>query len=106
MYPSPAGAIESLLSLESWTAIAAEHPALQTMEPDVGVFWSTAWERQASISSFPSTSVIACGIDPHALARAFRRSEVWKEIERFFADLKTRSVKENPAVPELHLSGR
>ena len=38
MYPSPAGAIESLLSLESWTEIAAEHPALQTMEPDVETF--------------------------------------------------------------------
>ena len=38
MYPSPAGAIESLLSLESWSEIAAEHPALQKMEPDVETF--------------------------------------------------------------------
>src|SRR5277367_100014 len=38
MYPSPAGAIESLLSLESWSEIAAQHPALQTMEPDVETF--------------------------------------------------------------------
>src|SRR6202453_2827172 len=32
MYPSPAGAIESLLSLESWTEIASEHPACKKME--------------------------------------------------------------------------
>src|SRR3984957_5707521 len=38
MYPSPAGAIESLLSLESWNEIAAEHPELQTLEPDVETF--------------------------------------------------------------------
>ena len=35
MYPSPAGATESLLSLESWNEIAAVNPELQQMEPDV-----------------------------------------------------------------------
>src|ERR1700736_3976753 len=31
MYPSPAGAIESQLTLESWTEIAAEQPPIQKM---------------------------------------------------------------------------
>src|SRR5271163_1677885 len=35
MYPSPAGATESLLSLESWQEIAAQNRALQRMEQDV-----------------------------------------------------------------------
>ena len=34
-YPSPAGATESLLPLESWTAIAALYPQLGDLKPDV-----------------------------------------------------------------------
>jgi Family of unknown function (DUF5947) len=34
-YPSPAGATESLLPLEAWDEIAAAHPALATLAPDV-----------------------------------------------------------------------
>src|SRR4051794_6596116 len=33
-YPSPAGAVESLLTLEAWQALVAENPVLQTLEPD------------------------------------------------------------------------
>ncbi len=35
MYPSPAGAVESLLTLEAWTGMVADNPLLATMEPDV-----------------------------------------------------------------------
>src|ERR1700679_2052522 len=35
MYPSPAGATESLFTLESWEESVAQNPDLQTMEPDV-----------------------------------------------------------------------
>ena len=35
LYPSPAGAMESLLELESWKEIVAQNQVLQTMEPDV-----------------------------------------------------------------------
>lgn len=34
-YPSPAGATESLLPLETWDELVAAHPALATLEPDV-----------------------------------------------------------------------
>jgi hypothetical protein len=34
-YPSPAGATESLLPLETWSEIAAANPLLQEMEADV-----------------------------------------------------------------------
>ena len=34
-YPSPAGAMESLLSLESWEALVGDNPILQDLEPDV-----------------------------------------------------------------------
>lgn len=35
MYPSPAGAIESLLPLENWNMLVAANPALERLEPDV-----------------------------------------------------------------------
>jgi hypothetical protein len=35
MYPSPAGATESQLSLEAWSEIAAANPELKKMDPDV-----------------------------------------------------------------------
>ena len=34
-YPSPAGATESLLPLDTWSEITAAHPALASIEPDV-----------------------------------------------------------------------
>lgn len=34
-YPGPAGATESLLSLEVWHEVTAEHVALRTVQPDV-----------------------------------------------------------------------
>ena len=34
-YPSPAGATESLLPLETWTDIEDANPVLKDMEPDV-----------------------------------------------------------------------
>ncbi len=37
-YPSPAGATESLLALETWDEIVAANPALATLLPDVEAF--------------------------------------------------------------------
>ncbi len=35
IYPSPAGPMESLLDLSSWSELVAANPVLRTMEPDV-----------------------------------------------------------------------
>jgi hypothetical protein len=35
LYPSPAGATESLLPLETWETLVVANPELETMEPDV-----------------------------------------------------------------------
>jgi hypothetical protein len=37
-YPSPAGATESLLSLDTWDDVAAAHPDRATLRPDVEAF--------------------------------------------------------------------
>jgi len=34
-YPSPAGAVESLVPLDGWAALAEDHPVLATLQPDV-----------------------------------------------------------------------
>lgn len=37
-YPGPAGATESLLSLETWEELTSSNPALRSMRPDVEAF--------------------------------------------------------------------
>ncbi len=45
-YPGPAGAAESLLSLETWDSIASEHPLFATLEPDVEAILVDRRDRQ------------------------------------------------------------
>jgi hypothetical protein len=94
MYPSPAGAIESLLSLESWSEIAAAHPILQSMEPDVETFL-------VNRVSTPAQHYIVPVDECYRLVGLIRMhwrglsggTDVWKEIHQFFTGLKSRSVE-------------
>jgi uncharacterized protein DUF5947 len=93
MYPSPAGAIESLLSLESWSEIAAEHPALQKMEADVETFLVN---RVGTPAEYYIVPIDECYRLVGLIRMHWRGlsggTEVWKEIHQFFGDIKTRSV--------------
>jgi hypothetical protein len=91
MYPSPAGATESLLSLESWGDIAAQSSALQAMEPDV--------EALLINRVGPAREYFLAPIDEcYRLVGLIRLhwkglsggTEVWKEIQGFFTELKNR----------------
>ncbi len=50
-YPSPAGATESILPLESWRELASADPAIDAMEPDVEALLARR-EREGNFESF------------------------------------------------------
>jgi hypothetical protein len=109
MYPSPAGATESLLSLESWEEIAAQNKALQRMEPDVEALLVNRIDhvRNNGQGGGAAAEYFIVPIDEcYRLVGIIRMhwhglsggTEVWREIHQFFGDLKSRSVSvEEPA---------
>jgi hypothetical protein len=96
-YPSPAGATESLLSLESWNEIASENPALREMEPDVEALLVNriSQDRGNGGASYAIVPVDEC-YKLVGLIRAYWKgfgggTEVWEEIGTFFAGLKAKA---------------
>lgn len=89
MYPSPAGATESLLSLEAWNNIAQRHPRLQQLKPDVEALLVNRLGVEAENYVVP---IDRC----YELTGAIRKhwsgfsggEDVWREVERFFARLR------------------
>jgi hypothetical protein len=98
LYPSPAGATESLLTLENWHDIVAENPALAAMESDVEALLvnRVGHARGTSAPEYYLLPIDEC-YKLVGLIRAHWRglsggTEVWQELARFFAELKTRAT--------------
>jgi hypothetical protein len=92
LYPSPAGATESLLPLEAWQALVADNPSLATLEPDVEALLVN---RVGDARDHYRVGIDEC-YKLVGLIRAHWRglsggAEVWNEIGRFFATLKERA---------------
>jgi hypothetical protein len=92
LYPSPAGATESLVALEAWDALAEDNPVLRDFEPDV--------EALLVNRVVEARDCYRVGIDEcYKLVGLIRRHwrglsggpAVWGEIARYFAGLKERS---------------
>jgi hypothetical protein len=93
MYPSPAGATESLLSLESWEEIRANNPALQTMEPDVEALLVNRVGDTAEYFIVPMDECYRLvGLIRMHWKGLSGGTEVWREIQQFFAQLHARST--------------
>jgi hypothetical protein len=91
-YPSPAGATESLLSLESWNDLLAATPELGELQPDVEALLV---HRQENGFEFFAVPIDAC-YELVGIVRTHWRGfdggeEAWTEINKFFADLRERS---------------
>jgi len=98
MYPSPAGATESLLSLESWQEIVAQNRALQRMEPDVEALLVNriGLKQDGGIAEYFVVPIDECyrlvGIIRLHWRGLSGGAEVWSAIHQFFGELRSHSV--------------
>jgi hypothetical protein len=97
LYPSPAGATESLLSFDTWDDIVLENPVLKDMEADVEALLVN---RIGHARGFSNPEYYLAPIDECFKLVGLIRSrwqglsggaEVWREIGQFFMELKARS---------------
>ena len=97
LYPSPAGATESLLALETWSDIVSLNPVLEGMQSDVEALLvnRVGHARGGQVAEYYLLPIDEC-FKLVGLIRTHWRglsggTEVWQELARFFADLKSRA---------------
>jgi hypothetical protein len=94
LYPSPAGPIESLLSLDTWDEISQANPVLQEMQADVVALLANrvASARAAQPAEYYLAPIDECyklvGIIRTNWRGLSGGTEVWREIRSFFDELK------------------
>ena len=94
MYPSPAGATESSLSLKSWEEIRSQNRPLQKMEPNVEAFLVN---RVSSNPEYFLVPIDECFRLVGLIRMHWRGlsggTEVWNQVEQFFTGLRSRSTE-------------
>ena len=93
LYPSPAGATESLLTLEAWEELAAENPVLHELEPDVEALLVNRLETTRDYYRAPIDECYRLVGLIRANWRGLSGGQaVWRELAQFFELLKQRST--------------
>jgi hypothetical protein len=97
MYPSPAGATESLLTLDTWGEIAENNPVLEEMEADVEALLVNriGHSRGFSVPEHYIVPIDECyklvGLIRSHWSGLAGGTEVWRHIAEFFTQLKAKS---------------
>jgi len=97
LYPSPAGATESLLALETWDEIVRENPALSDMDSDVEALLvnRVGYARGAAPAEYYLLPIDECyklvGIIRMHWRGLSGGTEVWQELGYFFSRLKSKA---------------
>lgn len=93
MYPSPAGATESLLSLDAWSDIVDDNPVLKNMQPDIEALLinRVGDKREYYIAPIDECYKLV-GLIRMNWRGLSGGTEVWREINRFFDELRSRST--------------
>jgi len=93
-YPSPAGATESLLSLDTWTELVGSNPILASLSTDVEALLVRNIKGREDFDCYV-VPIDAC----YELVGRIRRcwkgfdggEEAWSEIDAFFTEVRARS---------------
>jgi hypothetical protein len=101
LYPSPAGAVESLLSMDIWNEIVEENPALRDMKPDVEALLvnRVGHAREATKAEYFIAPMDECyklvGLIRSQWRGLSGGTEVWQEIGNFFTALRQKAIVVN-----------
>jgi Family of unknown function (DUF5947) len=93
LYPSPAGATESLLPLPQWQALKTANPSLTRLQPDIEALLIN---RLRPVPAYWIAPIDLCFELVGRIRLHWRGlsggEEVWREVERFFANLDARAL--------------
>ncbi len=111
-YPSPAGAMESTLTLEGWDALVSSNPILNELEPDVEALLINR-VRNMGGESYREHYIVpidACyeliGLIRLKWKGLSGGEEVWKAIAEFFAGLRKRATPVGKSSSDTHSANR
>ena len=98
-YPSPAGAMESMLSLEGWDELVMSNPILSELEPDVEALLINRVQNKGGRENYREHYIVpidACyelvGLIRLRWKGLSGGEEVWKAIAEFFAGLRAKAT--------------
>lgn len=98
-YPSPAGAMESTLSLEGWDELVSSNPILNDLEPDVEALLINRVQNKGRGEDYREHYIVPIDIC-YELVGLIRLKwkglsggeEVWQAIANFFTGLRSRAT--------------
>ncbi len=97
LYPSPAGAVESLLPLDAWAEIAERNPVLHHLKPNVEALLvnRVGHAQGRGDAEYYIAPIDACyklvGLIRSNWKGLSGGSEVWSSVGNFFTELRSKS---------------